>query len=108
MTSDSYRTAYETALAEVTEIAAKFEQLRLRKSQIENLIAALQPIFGEAKPEGESSSAEREGASASQPEGSASYSYLEVPNPLPEGDGDPFQRRIKSNFRFRGLATQRS
>lgn len=122
MTPEPYRVAYETALAEITEIAAKFEQLRTRKGQIENLIAVLQPIFADA-PEGvsavplpqQTAGTEEtpipqlleaiETPAADEPTG---YSYLNVPNPLPTGDGDPFERRVKTSFRFRGLAAQRS
>ena len=114
MTTDPYRVAYESALAEVTEITAKFEQLRTRKGQIESLIAALQPIFAvegavalsqQALPEEKS-----QVAAAETPESQEepNYSFLDVPNPLPDGDGDPFQRRVKTSFRFRGLAAQRS
>ncbi|HEY2469178.1 MAG TPA: hypothetical protein VGI45_15250 [Terracidiphilus sp.] len=125
MTPDPYRVAYETALAEITEIAAKFEQLRTRKGQIENLIDALQPVFAAEAigPEAFSPSAvvaqealQEENPArqlvsamdAPEAEGQGSYSYLDVPAPLPEGDGDPFQRRAKTSFRFRGLAAQRS
>lgn len=124
MTTDPYRVAYESALAEITEITAKFEELRVRKSQIENLIAVLQPmcaterviperLSNASEPEPEAMAGERSGAevaggieaAASEP---ASYSYLDVPNPLPDGTGDPFQRRGRGSFRFRGLAAQRS
>jgi hypothetical protein len=123
MTPEPYRVAYESALAEITEIAAKFEQLQQRKSQIENLIAVLQPMFAaegnisHAAPpavardtmaeenSGTQAVSEMDAAGSEDP---ASYSYLDVPNPLPAGDGDAFQRRVRSNFRFRGLAAQRS
>lgn len=122
MTMDAYRNAYETALEELTEIHAKFEQLRTRKGQVENLINALHSVFSpdEVRAEATPSAAEMtqvETAAAvpqsdpvPEPESEApsGYSYLDVPNPLPESDGDPFQRRVKAAFRFRGLATQRS
>lgn len=122
MTPDPYRVAYESALEETAEIAAKFEQLRVRKRQIEDLIAALQPIFAaefgadspspvstqHAAPEGRSSPELVGAMETSDAVEQASYSYLDVPNPLPQGDGNPFQRRVKASFRFRGLAAQRS
>lgn len=122
MTMDAYRNAYETALEELTEIHAKFEQLRTRKGQVENLINALHSVFSpdEVRAEAAPSAAEMtqvefgaavpQSDSVPEPESEApsSYSYLDVPNPLPESDGDPFQRRVKAAFKFRGLATQRS
>jgi hypothetical protein len=123
MTTDPYRVAYESALAEITEITAKFEELRVRKGKIENLIIVLQPMLAaeggvpdaisastvpsQAIPEASSSSLAGETGSAASEEPS-NYSYLDVPNPLPEGNGDAFQRRVRSNFRFRGLAAQKS
>jgi hypothetical protein len=121
---DPYRVAYQSALVEVTEIAAKFEQLRVRKSQLETLVAALQPVFAaeadgaeagstsaaasqQAVPGENPSSQLVNGAETAAGEGQAGFSYLDVPNPLPENDGDPFQRRGKTAFRFKGLATQR-
>ena len=125
MTTDPYRVAYESALAEITEITTKFEQLRARKDKIASLIAVLQPMFTAegSQPEAVSApSVSAQLASAEQtPEGQvvaemapaasgepANYSYLDVPNPLPQGDGDPFQRRGRGAFRFRGLAAQRA
>ena len=120
MTPDPYRNAYEKALADLTVIADRFEQLRTRKKSVENLIAALQPIFisaQQAPPEAtaisqvemqhiqQNSSQETEEV-ASEPAGS--YSFLDVPAPLPESDGDPFERRTKASFRFKGLSVQRS
>jgi len=120
MTTDPYRVAFESALAEVTKIAAKFEQLRIRKSHLENLVAALQPVFsGEI---GDTASAAAQQSPVQEESGpqlvnetespvgeeQASYSYLDVPAPLPAGDGDPFQRRVKTTFRFKGLAAQRT
>lgn len=123
MLPDPYRVAYESALKEVTEIATTFEQLRVRKSQLETLVTALRPVFatdgGGAEVSTSPNSATQAGSeehpgshllneaevSASEEKG---FSYLDVPNPLPENDGDPFQRRVKNAFRFKGLATQRS
>lgn len=122
MTPDPYRIAYESALTEISEITAKFDQLRARKGHIEHLVAALQGIIAPDASHSEALSAAQqpvreqitqENAAApvetAQEAGAQSeYSYLEVPTPLPEGDGDPFQRRVRTSFRFRGLSTQRS
>jgi hypothetical protein len=114
MNAQPYQNAYDTAINELTQLAAAFDQLRVRKTQIENLVQALQPFFAE----GQIPAAVQEPASAALPELAASdageppegYSFEDVPNPLPdisETGGDPFQRRVKATFRFKGLATQR-
>jgi hypothetical protein len=119
MTPDPYRSAYEKALAELNQIERKFEELRTRKILVENLIMALRPVSGSDHispssqevasnpgPQIVSEIAAEEIPSVSAP--ADQYSFLEVPNPLAEGDGDPFQRRAKTSFRFKGLAAQRS
>lgn len=121
MTSDPYRNAYQKALEDLTEISVRFEQLNSRKRHVENLVSALQPIFSSRQQSvSETSSVVEMPTPQSSPEMSAEsqepvnetesrYSFLDVPAPLPaESDGNPFERRTKANFRFRGLATQRS
>jgi hypothetical protein len=113
-TPNPYRVAYDAALAEITEITAQFEQLRMRKGQVEHLVTALHAYFGSEASAAEVPTTVPEMHAAEpmdatpQADADAGYSYLDVPNPLPEGDGDPFQRRVKTTFRFKGLATQRS
>jgi hypothetical protein len=119
MTPDPYRNAYEKAIADLTNISDGFEQLLTRKRKVENLIAALQPIFSSEQQasHGTSSVVEMPAPQNSQEtsaetqesahEGEQRYSFLDVPAPLPESDGDPFERRVKANFRFKGLAAQR-
>lgn len=114
MNPHPYQNAYDTAISELTQISAAFEKLRVRKGQIESLIQALQPFFGElqvAAPNPEPAKAVSAELSSSESEPPAGYSFRDVPNPLPdisETGGDPFQRRVKATFRFKGLATQRS
>jgi hypothetical protein len=120
MTSDPYRNAYQKALEDLTAIAGEFEQLSNRKKHVENLVLALQPILSSAKHDAPVSSSVVEmpaphtslEVSADTQETSSEaehrFSFLDVPAPLPESDGDPFERRVKANFRFRGLAAQRS
>jgi hypothetical protein len=120
MTPDPYRNAYQKALADLTVIGETFEQLSNRKKLVESLVSALQPIFSstrQALPENSSviempapQSSHEMSTEAQEPanETESHYSFLDVPAPLPESDGDPFERRVKANFRFRGLATQRS
>jgi len=118
MTPHPYQNAYDTAVHELSDIATEFEKLRARKNQIENLVKALQPLFAAeiagtavlAGADAGNPQVSREKAidNSEPPEG---YSFRDVPNPLPdleETGGDPFQRRGKGGFRFRGLATQRS
>ena len=114
MTLDPYRNAFEKALSDIAEIAARFEQLRTRRSHIENLIAVLEPMvdaYGTPTYEPqEHTETGPEQIAAEMPEleaEPAGYSFLEVPSPLPESTGDPFERRARSGFRFRGLAAQR-
>ena len=121
MTPDPYRNAYQKALADLTVICETFEQLSNRKKLVESLVSALQPIFSStqlATPELSSiaempalESSHEMTVEAQEPtnETESHYSFLDVPAPLPaESDGNPFERRVKANFRFRGLATQRS
>lgn len=119
MRAEAYQNAYDSAISELKEIAAKFEQLSTRKNQVEGLVLALKPFFASSSEPMPATPASSEIAyeagvqqsplagEAEPPEG---YSFRDVPNPLPdiaETGGDPFQRRVKSNFRFRGLAMQR-
>jgi hypothetical protein len=121
MTSDPYRKAYEKAIEDLTQISQTFERLSARKKLVENLVSAMQPIFAtmeHATQETPSHAtietpqvAHEESTSALETaEPAGGYSFLDVPAPLPsESDGDPFQRRVRAgNFRFKGLAAQRS
>ena len=121
MTPDPYRNAYEKALSDLTVICETFEQLSSRKKLVESLVSALQPIFSstqQATPESssilempapESSHEMNVETQESADEAEHRYSFLDVPAPLPtETEGNPFERRVKANFRFKGLATQRS
>jgi len=112
MTPDPYRIAHEKALEDLALIEARVEWLNTRKKHVENVIKALQPvcspteqaIHGSSVEESQQVSAEAE---QSPSEVADNYSFLNVPAPLPQSDGDPFQRRVKASFRFRGLAAQR-
>ena len=115
MNPQPYQNAYDTAINELTQIAAAFEKLRERKGQLESLVQALQPFFGEgqapAAAHEQAGSAVVPAMAASAAEPPEGYSFRDVPNPLPdisETGGDPFQRRVKATFRFKGLAAQRS
>jgi hypothetical protein len=120
MTPEPYRIAYEKALADLSIIAERYEWLNTRKRHVENLISALQPVFvssNQSALENSTSTAapsptapQEITAEAEEPanEAEAKYSFLDVPAPLPESDGDPFERRVKASFRFKGLSAQRS
>jgi hypothetical protein len=120
MTPDPYRSAYEKALEDLSGISDKFELLNTRKRHVENLISALQPVFAsdhqsvlenptstahELSSVPQEISAETEAPAS---EGEPNYTFLDVPAPLPASDGDPFERRVKASFRFKGLSAQRS
>jgi hypothetical protein len=52
MKLEVYRTAYESANAELTEIFEQFDRLGLRKGQIERLLDTLKPLVpAESSPE---------------------------------------------------------
>ncbi len=117
MTPDPYRNAYEKALEDLSFIAERHEWLNTRKRHVENLISALQPVFdsgNQSALENSRSTAAtapqeiRMDAEKSASEAGENYSFLDVPAPLPASDGDPFERRVKASFRFRGLSAQRS
>jgi hypothetical protein len=114
MDPQPYRNAYDTAINELTEITASFERHRVRKAQIESLVLALRPLFGEVELPATAPTPTAEVVpqiSASEIGEPEEFSFRDVPNPLPdisETGGDPFQRRVKATFRFKGLATQRS
>lgn len=44
-----YRAAFEFANSELSEIAAEFERLRVRKDQIERLVTVLKPMIDEGE-----------------------------------------------------------
>ena len=120
MNPHPYQNAYDTAIHQLTDITAAFEKLRVRKGQLESLLLALQPFFGDssqlaqpipAAPVQELQRSEIPELSTSDAEPPEGYSFRDVPNPLPdisETGGDPFQRRVKATFRFKGLSAQRS
>jgi hypothetical protein len=81
-----YRVAFDSANAELKEISAAFEELRIRKDRVEKLVSALGPLVEEAP------KAEAGAAAAEEP----------APQPVHSTTGesvdrvvtDPFQRRI--------------
>lgn len=113
MRQDVYRVAYDEAAAELTDIRRKFEQLLMRKSRLEGVIAVLAPLLGASgssnsgpaivelqnSPSGGSERSEQSGA----------YTFNQIPNPLPDLDetgGDPFKRRIRNALRSKPLGSE--
>ncbi|MDR3742053.1 MAG: hypothetical protein P4L40_23780 [Terracidiphilus sp.] len=108
MTQDTYRFAYEEANAELREILEQFDQLRLRKAQMEQVVEALRPLLSDAPAIAI--------AAELQPEESAPFlvpqmeQAVEEPEPAPavealtevemaDTSADPFQRRIDNALR---------
>jgi hypothetical protein len=87
-----YRVAYDAAQAELAEITAEFERLRVRKEQVEQLILALKPIVGERESSEPEPKREEAGQRSSE-ETVAIEASEENAQPLGVG-ADPFQRRV--------------
>ena len=86
-----YRVACDAANAELAEITAEFERLRVRKELVESLVLVLKPILGEISTPSPAASEEEP---AELPEGlQAEASHEETAQVLGLG-ADPFQRRI--------------
>jgi hypothetical protein len=107
MTQDTYRFAYEEANAELQEIAGQFDQLRVRKEQVQQVIEALRPLLGDV-PAAEASVNLQ--ASEAAPFLVETQQIVVEPTPeaMPEPasdpvyaeqSSDPFQRRIDNALR---------
>ncbi len=115
MTQDTFRFAYEEANAELREILAQFEQLRLRKVQMEQVVEALRPLLSEAPAVAIAAEIQTaEPAPVAEPAPFLVQQSAEVtPQPVPETataveayqpepaeeSTDPFQRRIDNALR---------
>lgn len=121
MTQDTYRFAYDEANAELREIVDQFEQLQVRKEQIEQVVKVLRAVMDGASLEIETPVAAEpapflvqavQPAEQPQPEAHESYAALAIePEPEPayagEQSADPFQRRIDNALRH-GLGSRDS
>lgn len=83
-----YRVAFEAAQAELAEITAEFERLRVRKEHVEHLVLVLKPILGEV--EGPAPTPATDAESPEHPNEASEESA----QPLGVG-ADPFQRRVE-------------
>lgn len=113
MTQDTYRFAFDEANAELREIVAQFEQLQLRKTQMEQVVEALRPLLSDAPaaaiaaevraPEEAAYLVEQHAEAAPEatpePEPLLVEAYKEPDAELVEESADPFQRRIDNALR---------
>jgi hypothetical protein len=105
MRQEVYRVAFDEASAELSEILAKFEQLRLRKDRVEKVVEALKPLVASeaqatstervAAP-AERQSAEKDGPGHSVSEPSQPTTPSPIPYPIQQPASDPFSRRIET------------
>jgi hypothetical protein len=101
MRQEVYRVAFDEARAELNEILGKFEQLRLRKDRIEQLVEALKPLVtGYDIPVSPSTSADRAASSEQAVPLPAPEPVAAAASPIPypvkqaiEPANDPFSRR---------------
>lgn len=105
MTQDTYRIAYEEANAELRGILDQFEQLRLRKVQMEQVIEALRPLLSDAPAAAIAAEVQQaEPAPFLVPPMEQQVEQQEQPveayaEPAMEESSDPFQRRIDNALR---------
>lgn len=88
-----YRVAFDAAQAELTEITAEFERLRVRKEHVERLIMVLKPIVGEAESPAPSASKEEPAEHPGETVTATAAPSDENTQRLGVG-ADPFQRRV--------------
>ena len=115
MTRENYRFAFDEACAEMREIDGRFEQLRARKEQMEQIIEALRPLVA-----AEQSASVQQTVQTPAVE-TVTFSMQVAPaepaiEPQPEEEesiyaddpvSDPFQRRIDNALK-NGFATRES
>lgn len=89
-----YRVAFDAAQAELAEITAEFERLRIRKGHVEQLILVLKPILGEAEEAAPAGQKEAPAGKAGETLPAAEPLNEETAQPLGVG-ADPFQRRVE-------------
>lgn len=115
MRQEVYRVAYDEASAELSEILAKFEQLRVRKDRIEKVVDALKPLVASNEStvrtaEGSLAPIERQVAVPVPVQEPVAVAAAPAPvpvasNPIPypvqqavEEANDPFSRRVESTI----------
>lgn len=91
-----YRIAHDAANADLTEIAAEVERLRVRKDHVEKLIAVLKPIIGieeQTAPVPAKEEVVADGTAERVEAAPGAQNREEQAQPLGVG-ADPFQRRV--------------
>jgi hypothetical protein len=88
-----YRVAFEAAQAELAEITAEFERLRVRKEHVERLVMVLKPIVGEVETPSPAAAKEEPPEQSGETATATEAPSEESAQPLGVG-ADPFQRRI--------------
>jgi hypothetical protein len=88
--TEIYRVAFDAANAELTDISAEFERLRIRKEHIEKLVQVLQPLVAEE----EETTAGGPVAGSTQSSEKAGEAPVEAHAGAEVFVADPFQRRI--------------
>jgi hypothetical protein len=89
-----YRVAFDAAQAELAEITAEFERLRVRKGHVEQLILVLKPIISELGEPASTPLKEEPAERRDQAMPAAEAPREETVRPLGVG-ADPFQRRAE-------------
>jgi len=105
MRQEVYRVAFDEASAELSEILAKFEQLRSRKDRIEKVVEALKPLVAieSAAPSADRAAApvERQPVASDGPghalsDAGQATTPSPIPYPMQQPASDPFSRRIET------------
>lgn len=107
MRQEVYRVAFDEASAELSEILARFEQLRLRKDRIEKVVEALKPLIvsNDVRNSTQAPVPERTAPPAAEPAvvPAAAMAAQPVPaaTPFPiqqsvDEAADPFSRRVEN------------
>lgn len=110
MRQEVYRVAYEEASAEMSELLSRFEQLRLRKDQMEKVIEALKPLIlsenSQVPVVERSATVVERPVALGEPQPAAYPAPVPpAPSPIPipvqqavEEANDPFSRRVESTI----------
>jgi hypothetical protein len=82
MRQQTYRTAYDEAHAELQDITVQFNELRLRKEQVERVLEALRPFIGlVSEPAGEFATTYMESEAAQTASEHVEFTFTQVSAP---------------------------
>ena len=108
MTQDTYRFAYEEAMAELRGIQSQYDQLCLRKERVAQVMEALKPLLMQLETAAPTAEVAVEPApflvqqsveSIPEPVAAAAPQAEAEPEPAFVESSDPFQRRIDNALR---------